>query len=129
MATEIIIKENGEIKLSSNVLDFMRHSDKDTLCWNCAKGYPSKCPKIADIEKQPIEEYPFITNGYQVYKDGKTAKFAVFECTDFKSAKSGQPMSTSERFRLMDNIAMGYYGTDNVRAVRNTIAKNLKKNR
>ena len=71
----------------------------------------------------------FIPNGYQVVKDGKIVKFAVFGCGKFILAKSEPTISTTQRFKLMDNIAMEYYGTDNIEAVRNTIAKNLRKNR
>ena len=128
MANEIITKENGEIKLSSNVLDFMRHSNKETRCWDCANGYPNNCPKIADLEKKPIDQYEFITKGYQVIKDGELAKFAVFECKNFHKA-TDNVMSTSERKKLMDGIVAEFYNTDDPAMGWKMVSKNFKKKR
>ena len=51
----------------SNVYDL----SKVHLCWmECANACPSKCQKIADIVKQPIENYDFITKGTQIGEYG-----------------------------------------------------------
>lgn len=40
-------------------------ANKMSLCGDCALG-PTECPKIRDISKKIISEYPFIIDGYQI---------------------------------------------------------------
>ncbi len=92
----ILIKENGKIiknKTESKV--FMQ----DHLCSTCAYANPLACQKVADIfinspgelkekkyrEKQPIGEYPEITDGYQILDEKNIVqRFVVTGCANYK---------------------------------------------
>ena len=67
---------NLELALSRN----LKH-----LCWeNCKNASPNQCPKIKDELKKRIDEYPFITDGYQKYNEhGELTDFCVLNCENY----------------------------------------------
>ena len=61
------------------------------LCFDCQNAWPRKCPKIADLNKKPIEEYDFIVSGYQSFDDAeKPEDFIITSCENFKNDKNKQ---------------------------------------
>lgn len=84
--------------------------DEMSLCGNCTLG-PTQCPKVRDISKRTISEYPFILDGYQVidmlevekdkkYVDDESIlqsptrtnrfgmeRFIVFKCTKYRGTR------------------------------------------
>ena len=71
----IFKKENGEVTEIARAEEVRMPNDvarKIHLCWKCDCASPLQCSKVEDIVKKEIEEYPFITDGYQIFtKDGK----------------------------------------------------------
>ncbi len=81
-------KANGEIVKydDENAVDISR-ANRIHLCWDCVNGYPSKCPKIADLEKARLDDddfYDFIRECYQVFEDDDMIEFIVSDCLCFK---------------------------------------------
>ena len=133
MLTAIRIKAFGKV-LESTDAKLIREtisSSKCTKCWDCANGYPSKCAKIADIEKENIAEaYPFVKRGFQLLdENGDDSIITVTACANYCPADSKKQMSTTERNKIMDGILMEWYGTDDVNDARRTLRKNLAKHR
>lgn len=75
-----------------------------TLCWeNCANARTNKCPKVADRQKKPITEYPFVTDGYQVIRNGKLQSFCVTGCKHYE-LQTRKPMSYDQVMRLKKSL-------------------------
>ena len=85
------------------------------LCWSCSNAYPSKCPKIADLTKFSIDEYDFITSGYQIMKDDILCRFIVLDCSNF-SLDAREPKYSGSEFRKeLGVLFSAYYGTETVK--------------
>lgn len=87
---ELIDRINPEVTEYLNLLfeqelDNMIDNQSSVICFNCTNGYTSRCQKIADIEKEEIQNYPFIIRGYQVYKNDRLDKFIVGKCADYST--------------------------------------------
>ena len=86
MENKIVSKKNGNIDIIARTSKLESHiRNIKQLCWDCINSYPSICDKVYDIKKQNIEDYGFITDGYQIYnKDGELIYFAVERCDNFE---------------------------------------------
>ncbi|MBQ9011400.1 MAG: hypothetical protein IJ093_02005 [Bacilli bacterium] len=54
-----------------------------TLCWTCSNGFITKCQKIRDLQKQVLESYEYIIDGYQIIKNDKMIQFNVLKCENY----------------------------------------------
>ena len=92
---------NGVKQLAGRVLldtiDFVFDQTQNHLCWNdCANAFSTKCPKITDRYKKTIENYGFITDGYQIYnEEGELTCFCVTGCNNYKKEKR-KPLKNSK---------------------------------
>lgn len=87
----VTYKKDGEIitekMTSKQVSQLFNAKNKKiiNLCWEkcpvelCNAG---SCPKVIDIDKQPIEDYDFINSGVQAYKESGVMDLLIVEdCT------------------------------------------------
>lgn len=80
------------------------------LCFGCANGYPSKCPKVFDRENKLLSDntFVFIEDGFQVVKIENGIKeiesFVVSSCTKYVKTKDNNNAKdniTSRRKRTL----------------------------
>ena len=81
--------ENGIYDLSkkilADVIEKQYFKSQKHLCWNnCLNATPNNCPKIKNERKRTINNYEFITDGYQIINDDKLIKFVVSKCKKYK---------------------------------------------
>ena len=80
---------------------------KSHLCFDCKNGCPSRCEKVKDIVKKPINEYDFIIDGVQTLdENGDVDRFAVFKCENFKRAPYKAPKLTSEESAHISKVKL-----------------------
>ncbi len=97
-------------------------------CFNCANGYVANCEKMADYpRKKDIAEYPFITDGFQVYVNDELDKFIVTRCSNFKKASqkvylTPQQMENVQAAKTL--IELLYYDVDTIAESREIEARN-----
>ena len=76
-------------------------------CFDCANGYVSCCEKMADYPvKKDISEYPFITDGFQVYVNNELDKFIVTRCHNFKKASQKVYLTPFQQGRIKNAKAL-----------------------
>ena len=71
-------------------IDDRYYNKEDHMCWiPCINADPVGCQKVRDSwdHKKTIDQYPFITEGYQIYKDGELDKFYVIDCKNHIKSK------------------------------------------
>ena len=114
-------KENGVYKLSKNILndiiDIVFEAKQKHLCWeNCVNASPDLCPKVTDIVKKRIDEYDFITHGFQIFDEkGRMDKFIVTECENYKKTYITEKIDAARTRKLKESLMLTYYDTDNIR--------------
>ncbi len=96
----------------------------NSLCWKCTNSYVTKCPKIADIEKQGIDKYTFITQGFQLIKDKKIDKFIITKCDNYEEESSDHSCTFIEDAK---NLVKAYYGVNTDEELRREKAKLLRR--
>lgn len=114
----VLLKENGEIKEVS-YSELFENVCSVHLCWNeCANATPLKCKKIYDKKKQTIDNYEFITDGFQIIKgNNKVDRFHVSGCNYYEKEPEKEKLTADLIQYYNDikrNIAMLYYDTDTV---------------
>lgn len=113
-------KSNGEIIKHSNdeFASEVERNNRTHLCWDCANGYPSKCPKIADLEKGTLEIYNFVKKGYQLIEDDYVYKFIVTDCENFEKpeqkSQDEQIFAKKEMKKAVNELIMTFYETNTV---------------
>ena len=120
----IFKKENGEVTRPTNTEE-VRVSNENVrkihLCWKCDCASPLQCSKVEDIVKKEIEEYPFITDGYQIFtEDGKLDEMVVTGCNNFVPERKVY-LSKFDRKRIQearDQLSMFYFGVNSVEEAR-----------
>ena len=127
---EISIK-NGvkslSLKIVLNIIDKIYDKTQNHLCWmNCKNATPNNCEKIKDKYKKNINQYDFITNGYQVISDEGVETFVVTKCKNYEEEKKKElTVRETRRIKhLKDNIMMEYFGVDSVKEA-NAIQKHM----
>mgnify|MGYP000037577245 FL=1 len=120
----IFKKENGEVTEIARAEEVRVPNDvarKIHLCWKCDCASPLQCSKVEDIVKKEIEEYPFITDGYQIFtKDGKLDEMVVTGCDNFVPERKVY-LSKYDRKRIQearDQLSMFYFGVNSVEEAR-----------
>lgn len=107
-----------KLHITKEEIDGVLSGSSKHLCWECSNAYTSKCSKIADLEKGPIDSYPFIRRGFQLIKDGELIKFAVIDCSNFipDMVRSPKEQSIANRkvWDIIAQMATVYYDTDTV---------------
>lgn len=89
-----VSKNKSLNKMAEKVLlysiDTVYDSTRKHLCWeNCKNCSPIECQKIADQFKQRIDNYDFITDGYQILDStGNVDTFVVTDCKNYKYQKN-----------------------------------------
>lgn len=71
------------LKAFVSAIDDRYYGYEDHICWSpCVNAEPTNCEKVSDFwdQKKTIDKYPFITEGFQLFKDGKLDKFYVISC-------------------------------------------------
>ena len=85
------VVDNGFYALASNTvnnfLDKVLAKSCSQACWECSNGYPSKCEKIRDLTKKPIDKYPFIEEGYQRLEEDAIEDFIIISCQNYQKVK------------------------------------------
>ena len=141
----VLIKKNGE--MINNIEEVnIKALAQEHLCSNCAYSNPIACQKIADIfinkledeepmyrPKQPIGEYPEITDGYQILDENNIVqKFVVTGCKNYKlidkniSSKLGKKeLDVSSRLLKIYDVAYQHEVESNIkkRTLNNEIRK------
>lgn len=85
--------KNGIEELSKKIffdtIDFVFDERQEHLCWHsCVNSYPLQCRKVFDGVKRNIDEYDFITDGYQIFdKNGEVEHFVVTGCTNYSNRR------------------------------------------
>ena len=109
-------KETGINKLCENIfsdaVDTVYDQSQRHMCWeNCANALPGKCPKISDrLFIKTLEDFPFITDGYQVFSEnGEVERFVVNSCDNFKLEIPKKRISSKELNLARANILMHYF--------------------
>ena len=98
MKKYIIRKENGIVSVEPYTSGAEKKENHGAhLCWeNCSNACVNGCPKVADIKKRSIGNYPFIDKGFQVVKktineygeaENFVDEFIVEECSHYKMDK------------------------------------------
>ena len=84
MEKTILKKEDGKVRLVTN-LDLKTIKEMPRInCSLCKNGYANKCPKVADIGNKDITKYNFITDGYQINdENGDWEDLIVTECSNY----------------------------------------------
>lgn len=109
--------------LAKTVCDQLEQSYKKiaSKCFDCANGYVSSCPKIADYpfeEKKDIEDYSFIKGGFQEYLNGVLDKFIVLDCDNYKCADIEPKIhSTAEErkiYQILREMFISYYDAGDI---------------
>ena len=121
----VLVKENGKIITSVDNVN-KEIFVQEHLCSTCGYANPIACQKIADIfinkledeepmyrPKQPIGEYPEITDGYQILDENNIVrKFVVTGCKNYKlidkniSSKLGkEELDVSSRLLKIYDVA------------------------
>lgn len=120
MEKVILKKENGKVEVFSANSEIVKNNTENCLhlCWeNCANACPNKCQKVADIKKEKIDKYDFITDGLQVLNDkGQVDTFIVTNCQNFEREKP-RFTTNQERARLMrlkEAMRMAYFDTETI---------------
>ena len=97
-------------------------------CFDCANGYVKNCEKMADYpEKKDISEYPFITDGFQVYINDELDRFIVTRCNNFKKASQKKyltPQQVESVQAAKALIELLYYDVDTLAEAREIKARN-----
>ncbi len=71
--------------IMSETIDTVYNHRLKHLCWeNCANAYVNKCSKVALIDKLPIDDYPYITDGVQFYNGDTLESFIVSGCNNYR---------------------------------------------
>ena len=83
------------------------------LCWeNCKNARADSCPKIENIVKKNIEEYGFITDGYQIYdENGNVDQFIVTGCEKY-TKEPPRKLDFRKVVKLKKDLIVNYYGTE-----------------
>ena len=105
----VVFKENGRIirvlPLTDELSDELSENSAH-LCWDCSNAYANKCRKVSNADKKPIDEYDFITDGYQVVsKNGKVDSFIVTACKNFE--KDAERKYTQEDRKKFTELRKG----------------------
>lgn len=107
MKSIVIKKENGE-SMIINANEEMIHSIKvgyTNPCIECKKGNPIDCPKIAARANKHIENYDFITDGYQINNsDGELENLVVYKCSNFEKQEAKPRPQTKEELQRLKQL-------------------------
>ena len=115
MADKLMItKTDGNISETTDKKEIEKsiRQREAVLCWDCQNGYPSKCEKIADLQKGNIDLYDFIKSGFQVIKDDKMLYFIVTKCSNYKNVSNAPKIEKEEWDKAKDALTMFAYDTD-----------------
>ena len=84
------------------------------LCWeNCQNARADLCPKIKDKIKKRIEDYKFITDGYQLYDErGNLDQFIVNVCKKYIKEQP-KKLDYCETLQLKKDFITSYYNAEN----------------
>lgn len=115
MENTMLKKENGvttSTQINNEEKEIIQNEDVEHLCWQgCANGYASKCKKIEDKIKKEINEYDFITDGYQIINDeGQVETLVVTKCDNYVNEKEARKKtSIAEKIKLRNALMMAYF--------------------
>ena len=90
-----------------------------TTCFDCQNARACECEKIADENYKGINEYSFITDGYQIYdKNGNLKSFVVSKCNNYKEDEPRKRPTTKEELDqlryLKESIKILYFNAENI---------------
>lgn len=119
MENVILKKKEGKIiaiKLTPSVTQRINNDCELHLCWeNCKNAEPNMCKKVADKRKKYLDQYPFVTNGYQVIgEDGKVKQFKVTECANYEKVEK-KPLTAEDKKRIRkakDGLITQYFNSE-----------------
>ena len=107
MEKTILVKVNGEVEKTTVDNEVIRELKKQysNPCFNCEKGYASKCPKIASDETKSIMDFDFITDGYQIVnKQGELDELIICQCNNYELDHERVKLNTLEAMRRIQRL-------------------------
>ena len=121
MEDVILVKKEGQI-VFSNIEPLVTKrvtNDKEIhLCWPCKHARVDECRKVCNRNKRTIDEYEFITDGYQVFdKDGRLVKFVVSGCSNYEEEEKEKKLTAEDKKRiasLKQALKTAYFDADSV---------------
>lgn len=95
MNNVVLKKVEGNTELIDNsvlLAQEINHLKAVHKCWeNCKYAYANQCEKIFDQYKRTIDEYEFITDGWQIYDaEGMLDTFIITGCSQYKTGDSNK---------------------------------------
>ena len=117
----LIIKKDGKISTiddKEQIGEYLKEHKKDIhLCWeNCRNAYCSKCEKIENLPKKTIDEYEFISDGFQLYNlssEDTMRIFVVAECSNYEFEKREHSKNKDVQSYSYNYMQNGYYNSYN----------------
>lgn len=111
--------KNLSLMVFSDLIDITFDQMQVHLCWeNCKNATVGNCRKILEGIEHNIEEYDFITDGYQLCKPGteKINKFIVSNCLNYEEEKR-KPLTFAQKEeikKIKDSIKTTYFNTETI---------------
>ena len=103
----VLVRELVPIE-TAIVPDEVRH-----LCNSCNNACPNNCDKVLDLPKQTIDNYSFISEGYQILNDdGSVDRFIVIGCKNYE-LNPVREINDSQR-KARNNVKMIYFGANSI---------------
>lgn len=116
---KILIKDNEQTIIKHITPEIAKNiklqKDRHLCSEACANAYTTKCPKIADLIKQDIGKYDFISHGYQIIQpDGELDCFVVQNCKNYEfQEQKGKVKVDKERARkLKESLITNYFDAE-----------------
>ena len=122
----IIKKENGEVRIIDADKELVRSIKVGYVnpCFTCKNGNTIDCPKVAD-ENKHIENYDFITDGYQINSiDGQLENLVVNKCSNYVLQEEKPKPTTKEEIvklkKLKESLKILYFNAVDIEEANRT---------
>ena len=106
MNYSILKKENGEVRLIN--IDYEELEKIKSLhvnpCATCDNAYTTKCEKIGDTSKKSIRDYDYITDGYQINKNGEVDNLIIFNCQNYVEDKPRKSNRCADEIKRLNEL-------------------------
>lgn len=114
MENIVLKKKDGKVEVMNLTPSISKklNNGEVHLCWGschetfCKHACSSECSKVADKRKRTLEQYPFITDGFQIMdEDGRVEQFVVTGCSKYEPA--GEKELTREEKQRINSAKRG----------------------
>ena len=110
MEEMILKKENGQTTIINPTKEELKKIKGSChMCsQSCINACANKCSKIADIKKKSINDYDYITDGYQIYDENDdTEALIVSKCSNYE--KEIRSKKTAEQIKRLKELKESLY--------------------